>query len=410
VGLGLYLRATPQVANPLEVVEHHLKAHCREVLDSLDVEEGRLSASLHPAAEAVEFAHEGPFLTVEAKTSSVGPGYHAYLCEQLHSLEEKLGASFGDGPDGNEEGAGDETGYFMTGDRAALEQEMLAWLGGVAGMVTELIPEGTTGLMISMGTDLVFEFDGEIATPLGPRTAEWLEATRRDPRAGIDIFPWWGPGLCADHAAGRALVRMWSDLAWRNPANDGELALIEKIETDLRRAHELDATRALPWAEWAAILEFLGRDDAVARRVRERAAGASQSVGYRRRPMRVTLTDGWSIRVPGETASSFDEDGTWCGLVEGRTIWMSSFRVGDPDSPTRSAAETLPDEEPSGDRFELSPFPEGYAGRAELGTTEEGDVQLTVEVARPHRLALFTFVLDDEADLQWAREVAASVR
>jgi hypothetical protein len=410
VGVGLYLRATPRIANPLEVVEHHLEARCQDALEYVSVGEGRLAAKLHPAAEEVEFARDGAFLTVEAKTSTAGPGYHAYLCDFLHALEPELGGTFGEVSDGDEPGAGDETGYFSTGDRVALEDEMLAWLRGVVSAVSEYISDGFNGLMISMSTDATFEVDGAIATPLGPRTADWLEATVQDPRAGIDIFPWWQPGLSAEHARGRALVRMWSDVRWREPLNDDETALLEEIDSDLQRARELDPALTLPWAEWSAILELLDRNDERARRVHERARDTPATIGYRRRPVRQSLTGGWSIRIPGEMASSFDEDGTWCGFMAGRTIWMSSFTLGDPEAPTRSAAGTLPDREHLGGLIELSPFPEGYAGRASLGTSEEGSTQLSVEVARPHRLALLTFVIDDDSDLAWAQEVAASVR
>jgi hypothetical protein len=407
MGLGLYLAATPRVSNPLDVVEHHVRARHQDVLEALGRADGLLAVSLHPAAEDIEFAFDGRQLTVSAKTSTVGPGYHAYVCEMLRELAAELGATFGPLPG---EDDGDETGYFSTGSRDALEDEMLAWLLGLAGVVAEGVAEGSSGFIISMSTDSSFEFDGAMATPLGPRSSDWLEAVQLDPHSGRDIFPWWSPGLGAEHAAGRALVRMWTEVRWRTPVDDDERELLDKVDRDLRRAHELDPTLLLPWPEWSAILGFLARDDGLAASIRERAAGMAPKIGYRRRPVCVTLTDGWSVRIPGEMASSFDDEGTWCGFMPGRTIWMSSFTVGDPESPTRSAAETLPTKKPSGTPVELPPFPEDYAQRASLGTTDAGDTMLTVEIARPHRFALFSFVLDDAADLDWARVVAAGIR
>jgi len=52
----------------------------------------------------------------------------------------------------------------------------------------------------------------------------------------------------------------------------------------------------------------------------------------------------------------------------------------------------------------------GSGPRARTRATSEGDMQLTLEIARPHRIALFTFVLDDADDLAWAKSVAATVR
>src|SRR5262249_45804047 len=161
---------------------------------------------------------------------------------------------------------------------------------------------------------------------------------------------------------------------------------------DLRRAHELDPALALPWAEWAEILDWLGLEDPLAQEVQERARALTARIGYRRRPLRVRLTGGWSLRVPGEMGSGFDDDSTWSAFMPGRGLWMSSFTVGDPENPTRSAAQTLPSKEPSAAPFELPPLPDGYAARASLGETGEGDTELSVEIALPHRLALFTFV------------------
>ncbi len=412
MGLGLYLAATPRVSNSLDVVEHHVRARCQELLEGLSRDENRFNVRLHPGAEDVEFTLDGDRLLVSAKTSTLGPGYHAYLCELLHALESDLGARFASGSDDedDEDDSGDESGYFQSGDRAALEAETFAWLRGLLNIVAENMNDGSSGLMISMSTDTIFEFDDAIATPLGPRSQAWLEAALRDPRAAIDIFPWWSSGTGAEHAAGRALVRMWTEVRWREPVDDEELELLDSIDEDLRRAHELDPTLALPWAEWADILDWLERDDALAERVHQRAQGSTARIGYRRRPVRTNLTGGWSIRIPGEMTTSFDDEGTWCAFVPGRTVWMSSFTIVDRSNPTRSAAETLPTKESGDTPLELPAPAEGYAHRATIGTTGDGDTMVTVQVARPQRLALLTFVLDDADDLDWVREIVGGIR
>src|SRR4051812_16390482 len=89
---------------------------------------------LHPCAEEVELSMPGPAtLVASAKTSTAGPGYHAYLCDLLHRLGDDLGIAW-DGPD-DEAGTGDGTGYFYSGDRAALEAEMLLWFRSTAAVV-----------------------------------------------------------------------------------------------------------------------------------------------------------------------------------------------------------------------------------------------------------------------------------
>jgi hypothetical protein len=89
---------------------------------------------------------------------------------------------------------------------------------------------------------------------------------------------------------------------------------------------------------------------------------------------------------------------------------MSPFRIGDPEEPTLTPPQTLPNREPDGAPIELPELAEDFAYRAYVGTTGEGDPRLTLEIAVPHRIAVFTIVVDDEDDLAWAKAVAASVR
>jgi len=116
------------------------------------------------------------------------------------------------------------------------------------------------------------------------------------------------------------------------------------------------------------------------------------------------------VQIPGAMATSLDEDGTWCGFMPGRTVWMSSFTVGDAEERPLTAQATLPTRASGGDALEMPPPFEGCAHRATLSSTDEGDLTLSLEIAQPHRLALFTFVLEDDDDLDWAREVAASIQ
>lgn len=407
MGLGLYLATTTTLENPLDAIESYLTKHAGELVESMERAEGELAACLHPAAEPVELSWDGERLLFRAKTSTVGPGYHVYLCQLLDSLARVLVGSWGPG-DEDDEASGDETEYFRTRDHAALEREMLSWLRAVTGVMTESIEDGGRAVAISLPTDVTFEVDGAWATPLGPRSAAWVDAVREDPRTGIDLFPWWSSGTNAEHWRGRALSRMWTNVRWREPTDEGEAELLRRVDEELTRAYELSPALPLPWAEWAEILEWLD-EGARAEAARARAAD-TPSIGYRRRPVRVSLTGGWSVRIPGAMATSFDEEGTWCGFMPGRTVWMTAFDVGNAEERALSAEATLPSRTPGGDPLDLPPPFDDCAHRATLSNTDEGDLTLTLELACPHRLALFTFVLEDDDDLAWAREVAASIQ
>lgn len=393
------LRARSDQPEPLAAIERYIDAHFKHIVERSVRDERQLLMRLHPAAEDIEFTLEGGVVLASAKTSTVGPGYHAFVCDVLRELEDHLRLEWT--AEGDE---GDETGYFESDDRDALEAEMLSWLQGLCNLLAERIAEGATGFLISLPTDNVFDFDEAIATPMGPRDLAWIEAVRKDPRKGIDVFPWWEPGMGAEYARGRALTRMWTEVRWREPVNEAEQDLLEDIDADLSEAS--DSSLDLPWAEWAEIARLLEQDDPTS----GRAEGLRPTIGYRRRPVRTSLPGGWTIRIPGEMSTEVDEQGTFSAYTPGRTIWMSSFRIGNPETPTLTAAQTLPRRTPDGQPIELPELAADHAYRASIGTTSEGDPRLTLEIALPHRIAVFTFVLDDEEDLDWAKSVAATAR
>ncbi len=168
-------------------------------------------ANLHPSAEDVEIAVPEPGrLVVSAKTLTVGPGYHAFLCDLLHRLGDAMAIDWERAAD--EPGSGDETGYFHTGDRQALEDEFLRWLRGVVTIIADGREENYQWLMISMAIGHHYHHHGPLVTPMGPRDLHWLEAVASDPRLGIDLFPWWPAGVGAPFHLGRALTRMWRDV------------------------------------------------------------------------------------------------------------------------------------------------------------------------------------------------------
>jgi len=401
MGLGLILRARARDSESFGAIEQLIDARFHDLVVRSASDEGRYVVQLHPAAEDVEFSMDDGVIVVSAKTSTVGPGYHAFLCELLHRLGGELDLAWTAGED-----EGDETGYFLTSDRGALEGEMLAWLRGLCGMLAEQIDQGSTGFMISLPIDTVFEFEGALATPMGPRDAAWVSRVHGDPRQGIDLFPWWEPGRGARYLRDRAITRMWTEVRWREPVSESEQELLEAIDDDLGAAHEADSSLELPWAEWAEIAGLLGYDDPTSGRGARRPA----TIGYRRNLVRVSLTGGWTVRVPGHMSTEFDDEGTWSAFTPGRTIWMSSFRIGDADAPTLTAAETLPKRDPKGDPIELPDLPPELAYRAYTSTTNEGHPQLTLQIAIPHRIAVFTIVHEDPHDLDWAKRTASSVR
>jgi hypothetical protein len=426
MGVGLYLTGRWRTTRDdpeawLGRVQSWLEEHAGEPLESVRLgrdgeDHPAVLVNLHPCAEDFEIVvPEAGRVAASAKTSTVGPGYHAFLCDLLHRLGEAMDIDW-DAPE-DESGTGDETGYFHTGDPGALEGEFLEWLSGVAKLVAEGLEQDCQWMMISMAIGHHYHHHGPLVTPMGPRDVRWLEAVAEDPIRGIDLFPWWPAGIGAPFYLGRALARMWRDVRWRAPLADDEGRLLMDVHLDLVRAYRLDSSLDYPWREWRELMESIeahfgyvemAGDDLEAE-VRRRAAeiGPEASVpliGYRRRPVRVDLTDGWSIEVPGEMAEEWDEEGLWTARDAGRAVFFKSYSLSKDDGSQPEAREildglTLPD----GRRLEHQN--EGVIGRAAL-TSPDGDDetgwQLIGHNAIDGGLAACNIMFGDPDEREWA--------
>ncbi|WP_163568132.1 hypothetical protein [Fodinicola feengrottensis] len=279
----------------------------------------RLLVSLYPGAEDVEITLDETRLEVSGKTSTIGPGYHAYVCELLEELGAEL--SIGWLPP-----AQDEDDYFRTRDAGALELEFLNWLNGLARFAVDKFETGgAQGITVSMPLSVRFVEDSFMITPMGPRSVDWAREVARDPRRGIDVFPWWDPGKDGSYALGRAMVLMWQDVPWRAPTDDDEMALLRRVDTLLTQADTLTATSPLPWAEWGEILTYLGESR---QEVETRAASSlPPQIGYRRGEAWNELSGQWWVRTPGAFVGRFEDEGSWSAFDGVLTLWFSSFAI-----------------------------------------------------------------------------------
>jgi hypothetical protein len=420
MGVGLYLTGVVGASgDPLEHIERFVRQ--REGDDLLSLQRGETSEGLpalyvhnHPAAETVEFWLEDRRLTVSARTSTVGPGYHADLCEMLRGLGELLPIAW-DPPD-EEEGTGDETGYFLTGDRAELEQQMLSWLAKVLEVLREK-GEEYTGLQLSM--PMAPRYHGPpgawLMTQSGPRSRAWMEAVLADPRAGIDVFPWWEPGKGAATDLGRVRVHLWMDVRWRPPATDEEERLGSDLLRRLARAYRLDPELDYPWSAWQVLIDEVAEleDDDLGEIIRARAGqGAAGPLGYREHEVEELLPGGWKITLPGSFSLEIDEEGTWSAWEDGASIWATAFSL--PES-TEPVALPLGDELPEdSEPVHIEELEQGEVRYCAFSKTflDEGQQywQVQGQILSEARLLLLTVVVPEETQLGWARQVIASVQ
>jgi hypothetical protein len=380
---------------------------------------------VHPCAEEVEFCVvEANLCSVAAKTCTVGPGYHIFLCELVTAFGKHFHVEW-DEPD-EADGVGDDTGYFFARDEDALRREMLTWLGALSRVVVENCKDGDVSIrMVSMPLDYSYPEQIGILTPLGPRPPGWFEPLIEKPQRGIDFFPWWPAGVGSAFFLGRALCRLWQEIRWRPPITEDEGELLMDIHLDLERAHHLDPQASLPWREWLELLGYLKdyfgyaefqREQGLEELIEARAAAAAGGplIGYRRGPVQVNLTGGWSIVIPGELAEEWEENGeTWSAWYGGRTVWFTSWSVRSESDEQVAPAEIL-DSRPwpeEGEIFEHQE--EALLGRAVfLPYEEDGQTLWNLKgySAVAGNFALCNIYLQEQEDLPWALEVWKSMR
>jgi hypothetical protein len=381
--MSLGLRLLANLSSPasdtgvfLTQIAEWIHKECAEVLPTTrqDFVESSptLFCKLHPAAAEVEFSLiDSEQLVVSANTSSVGPGYHIFLCAALAQWARDFQASWSK-PEQDSEEYSDETEYFFTQDAQKVFDHMTAWLRALAGTFfgNESDPE-VRGAALCMPMNAPFISDEQALTPLGPRDLGWLQKTSQDGTDGRDFFAWWMPGLNAEYFLGRALTRMWSDVRWRIPVNDAEREVLEEVADSLHRAHQLGPALQFPWTEWAEILRFLGIESPETDFVRSRAGG-EPTVGYRRGVVRATLPGFWTMRIPGSFSEfEADEGNDFFALDPPREIWFTAYQFDSADdevfaSRRREIRESQP---------ELLEETEEYISKAAIRqkTTEKGD-------------------------------------
>jgi hypothetical protein len=374
-----------------------------------------LFVSIHPAGEDVEFIVSEPGqVTVSAKTSTVGPGYHIALCQLLRRFGEDMKVHWR--PAGEEDDAShDETGYFFTNNRAAVEEEMLLHLQAIARISVET--QETQGHTLEAWhlpiNHSYSDYPGGVRTPMGVRSSEWIHAVREDPQTGRDLYPWWEEGLTASFFLGRALCQLWTEVRWRPVLSDEEYDDWDFICDDLCRAYNADPTLNYPWREWVELIEILdGFEGATSATpemeevIRSRAAQVPADqplIGYRRYPVKVNLSDDWSMRIPGAMTELW-EDNTWSAWDGQRTVWFSNWSITTKDDAPVPAAEVLQAMQlPEGD---LIHHRDGdLIGKAILGETEEdGEELLNLKAfsAVAGKAALCNIYYHDEDDQDWA--------
>lgn len=373
----------------------------------------------HPAAEAVHIeATSGNRIALSAKTSTVGPHYHIFLCDLLHNMESELGLQW---EASGRPGDSDPTGYFFTRNSDNVMPIMLSWLKQLANQILQLVDQvGVTGLHISMPSETQFEFDGLIATPLGPRDRRWVEMTANNAYTGTDIFPWCSLRSAAEGPLNAALVLMWNEVRWRRPLNDSETQTLRRVADLLKKAYDADSSLSYPWREWDEVLGYLdATDDGLRGAVRNGAAAEDPTkplVGYRRAKVTRVIDDSWKVEMPGcffealtdEGVPLFDDGNGRQILIS--VVGLASQYRNNPDA--FSLLRSLADEKLKKDPATQSREWHEHTGKFSRSMANYGPIDdvhtMSVMAVGPTSIAMLT-INYPEHDLEWAIQTWKSV-
>lgn len=265
---------------------------------------GHLSLFLHPAEESVEIDYADGQVVLSSKTSSTGPGYHAWLVDYVDRLGERVGLQW-DWRDGAKISA-DDTGYHGHRDYRRLQDSMMQWLRTLS-KIFKQEPE-KNGMNISMPLWFFPVHEHFAISSMGIWERNWFEriaiadAEQAD-AFGEAFFPAWHGPEDARYWRNFGLTICWTRLPWHVPANDDEQTQYQLTLDAFAKARELDPSIKLPDATIAEIKAILADED------RARIPEPS-GIGFRRGMMMQQLTGDWSLELPGYYYQDEEDDGS----------------------------------------------------------------------------------------------------
>ncbi len=337
-----------------------------------------------PIEEHIEFRQEGKTVQVFARTSSAGPGYHAYLVGLLDDLARQSGLELVE-----TEEVFDETEYFSGRDFADLQGRMGDHFAALCRLVLERADEEGPGRMVlAMSIDDTPILDAFTLTPRGPKDRSFIEKAD-----AASYFSWWHEGLQPASAATLAEGLMWSQFPWREAVTDDEVKLTRVLGELLSLAGDGETSQR-------------ARFD-LARTSVDRPA--REGLGYRRYDYRRQIGREWWVDVPGYFLFQFDEnDGTHSYAYYDREMYFTSLWVDGGEGPVESMpVDSTPDPENP-----LFMHRDGMVWRANVQRHEyDGNPgwRLDGRVQSKAGQVVATIVFFDEADRAWAEKTFFSI-
>ncbi|MEL7257117.1 MAG: hypothetical protein AAFN80_04645 [Pseudomonadota bacterium] len=339
--------------------------------------DGQLYCRPSPLEEDVHFTIENGVLRVSAKTSSLGPGYHAHLANSLRKLADANGFEWQE-----DEEYFDETGYFSNDNFEVLQSEHDKIGHSLAGLLIKQAELGMNNFRLGLPADFnVMGLNDFALTSLGPRPKSFFENFSAEA-----YFIWWEKNLSPQTRQYMAEALLWSELSWAAPLAPHDQVLAAT-------ALELTTDLELPWqAELRSLID-----------AQKPRAPTLDGIGYKRHHFRRRGTGHWTLLVPGYFELEADDDKLiW--WWSNRSIYFSSLSF----NGSRSATNEIRKEK----RYDFSEEANGcmYSAKFSTDSEDESYIHLHGTVEAEGTVAILTITMGDPSDREWALDILRSVR
>lgn len=420
MGLGLYVGAKIKPAGlfkkkpaPKQVFQKIEKSALKHLQNkglnyaSTSIHNNILYLSFYPAEEDVAFfVNNDNYLICSAKTSSAGPGYHAFLVNMLETigLETNLEWIWHD----EEKDFIDETDYFPKKDFSSLQAAMITHLHAISNHLVE--HDDLSNIALSLPMHLSIVHSHYAASPLGFWEKKFFEEVSRLQKEdghllkyAEQFFPWWDEEIDAEFWKNLALVQMWLNVPW-HPAVPGQTQSMHDLSLALDcllKAQKLDTQINIPEQEMQEIKGLLSINDLGV----DYPIPDQNKIGYKRLPIRKPLTGGWSVITPGFFYKTTEDDhSTIIFYYDTKTVRGCSVSFEGAKSPIQDIDNQ--DVIAKIDTDELK----GKAIQKKV-SDENGDYWiLECEISSSNSVCILTICYEKEDELAWAIETFNSVQ
>lgn len=243
----------------------------------------------------IEISCENLFLSISAQTNVAGAGFHAYICDFFHQLQNKSPIELT---------AADPTGYYEQKSFHHLKYGIFhRWLSDIAAFVREQ-KNTSDGLCISWPLDYYQpkQLPDCIVTPLGYIAKE--DFCKADVNELSDrFFIWNHMERDALYYRNAALNLLWKECYFKySNMNEDTKKQADMILDFIEIAYEKDKTLPLPVEEYKYLCELRGRKQGL-----EDAVAMSNpfKIGYRHDIVEYHYNN-WSIPADGFCENCFD--------------------------------------------------------------------------------------------------------